>query len=247
LRAAPAPVALDVLAGHLRTIRLPERTTALLDRVGTGGPFHCPVNDPDAPDGRAASGRGDFDNREACASDGVVSADAVDSSTASGSFSLEILVVDLLAERLTRLLDGIFDATVQPDMTALTRALSGLGPGLTPTGDDLLVGVAAACRRLVAGGFWPATRRDVLFAVLAEMGDTGTTSVAREMVGRAAVGQFPEVLTGFVELLGDRNARADQVQAATGRLAAIGAHSGADMLAGVVALAARACREGTTR
>jgi hypothetical protein len=215
LRAAPAPVALDVLAGHLGTVRLPARTTALLDRVGTGGPPRRVWSDPDA----------------------------VDSSVAREPVPLEALVVELLAERLTRLLDGLFEVTEPPNITPLARALSGLGPGLTPTGDDLLVGIAAACRRLVAGESWPATRGDVLSAALAEMGDTGTTAVAREMVGRAALGQFPEVLTGFVELLGDRNVRPDHVQAAAGRLAAIGAHSGADMLAGVVALAARACRE----
>ena len=202
MSAAPAPVALDALAGHLGTIRLPVRTTELLDRVGT-----------------------------------------VASSVASERVSLEALAVDLLAERLTRLLDGLFDATVQPDMMALARALSGLGPGLTPTGDDLLVGIAAACERLVAGGCWQASRRDLLATALAGMGDTGTTAVAREMVGRAAAGHFPEALTGFVELLGDRDVGADQVQGAAGRLAAIGAHSGADMLAGAVALAARACRE----
>lgn len=213
MRAAPAPVDLDVLAGHLGAVRLPARATMLLDRVGTGGPSCRPV-------------------------------DAAHSSTASESISLEDLAVELLAEHLTRLLDGIFDATVPPDMIALARALSGLGPGLTPTGDDLLVGVAAACHRLVAGGYWPAPRRDVLAASLTAMGDTGTTTVARDMVGQAAAGSFPEVLTGFVELLGDRDIGADQIQAAIGRLAAIGAHSGADMLAGVVALAARACREG---
>ena len=236
-----------MLAGHLETIRLPARTTALLDRIGIGGPTHRPVNDPGALDASAASGRGDSDHRDACAFDEVVSSGAVDSSTGSESFTLEVMAVYLLAERLTRLLDGLFDATVQPDMTLLACALSGLGPGLTPTGDDLLVGVAAACRRLVAGGCWPVTRWDLLAAALAAMGDTGTTSVAREMVGRAATGDFFEALTGFVELLGDRDTGADQLQAAAGRLAAIGAHSGADMLAGVVALVARACREGNTR
>jgi hypothetical protein len=234
---APAPVVRDVLAGHLGMVRLPARTTALLDRVGTGNSARRPVSDPDFLDGRAASGPGDSERRDAREPEDV------DSSAVSESISLEALAVDLVAERLTRLLDGLFDVKEQPDMVALARALSGLGPGLTPTGDDLLVGVAAACHRLVAGGCWPAARRDLLAAALAGMGDTGTTAVAREMVGRAAAGHFPEALTGFVELLGDRDRRADQVQAAAGRLAGIGAHSGADMLAGAVALAARVCRE----
>lgn len=237
MRAAPAPVDLEVLAGHLGTIRLPVRTTELLDRVGASGSSRRPVDDPDAFDGGAANGRGDSAHRDACASD------AVDFLTSGEPVSLEALTVDLLGERLTRLLDGLCDATVQPDLAVLARALSGLGPGLTPTGDDLLVGVAAACHRLVAGGCWPAPRRDILATALAEMGDTSTTTVARDMVGRAAAGRFPDTLTGFVELLGDRDIGADQIQAAVGRLAAIGAHSGADMLAGAVALAARACRE----
>jgi hypothetical protein len=171
----------------------------------------------------------------------------LESRTTTGSGSIEARTVDLVAERLTLLLDGIYDLSEQADLVSLTRALSGLGPGLTPTGDDLLVGIAAACQRLVAGGYWPAARGDSLVAALAEIGDTGTTAVAREMVNQAAAGRFPDALTSFVELLGDRETDAAQAQAAVERLAAIGAHSGADMLAGVVALAVRACREGKSR
>jgi transposase len=169
------------------------------------------------------------------------------STVVSGPCTIESRAIDLVAEGLTGLLDGLCDTLARADIVTLTRALSGLGPGLTPTGDDLLVGISAACHRLVAGGYWSAVRRDALVDALAGMGDTGTTTVAREMVGEAAAGRFPEVLASFVELLGDRDTVADQVQAAAGRLAAIGAHSGADMLAGVMAVAARACREGTTR
>jgi hypothetical protein len=172
---------------------------------------------------------------------------AIEFQPVSGPGTIESRAVDLLAERLAGLLDGLCATPAHADLVTFACALSGLGPGLTPTGDDLLVGIAAACHRLVAGGYWSAVRRDALVAALAGMGDTGTTTVAREMVGEAAAGRFPEVLASFVELLGDRDTVADQVQAAAGRLAAIGAHSGADMLAGVMAVAARACREGTTR
>jgi hypothetical protein len=171
----------------------------------------------------------------------------LESRTTTGWGTIEARAIDLVAERLTRLLDGIYDPSEQADLASLTRVLSGLGPGLTPTGDDLLVGIAAACQRLAAGGYWPEARHASLVAALAEIGDTGTTAIAREMVDRAAAGRFPDELTSFVELLGDRDADADQAQAAVERLAAIGAHSGADMLAGVVALAARACREGKPR
>jgi hypothetical protein len=234
---AAGPVDRDTLAGHLGMIRLPVRTTALLDRVGSGAPTRPALGDPDRLGGKAASGPRDAERRDAR------ERKAVDSSVASMIGSLDALALDLLAERLTRLLDRLLDATEQPDMTSLARALSGLGPGLTPTGDDLLVGIAAACHRLVAGGYWSAVRRDALAAALAGMGDTGTTTVAREMVGEAAAGRFPEVLASFVELLGDRDMAAEQVQAAAGRLAATGAHSGADMLAGVIAVAARAGRD----
>ena len=86
-----------------------------------------------------------------------------------------------------------------------------------------------------------------LAAALAGIGDTDTTSVARHMVGQASAGCFPEALDGFVALLGDCDTGTDQVQAAVGRLDAIGAHPGADMLAGAVALAVRAGRERRTR
>ena len=209
MRAAAGPVDRDTLAGHLRMVHLPVRTTALLERAGEGF--------------------------------GTIEFQPV-----SGPRTIESRAVDLVAERLAGLLDGMRGTPEHADLVALARNLSGLGPGLTPTGDDLLVGIAAACHRLVAGGYWSAVRRDALAAALAGMGDTGTTTVAREMVGEAAAGRFPEALASFVELLGDRDTVADQVQAAAGRLAAIGAHSGADMLAGVMAVAARACREGTT-
>lgn len=207
---APAPVVRDVLAGHLGMVRLPARTTALLDLAAAG---------PDALDSRAANESG----------------------------TLEGATAGRVAARLACLLDGLCDPSVQADLATLARDLSGLGPGLTPTGDDLLIGVAAAGDRLAAGGCWPATRRDALAFALAGMGDTGTTEVAREMVRQAAAGQFPEPLARFVELLGNRESPDDQVQAGVERLAAIGAHTGADMLAGVVALATRACREGTMR
>jgi hypothetical protein len=216
--AAPAPVVRDVLAGHLGTVRLPVRTAALLARAdGRPGP----------PGSLAAGGSNPAGPQV-----------TIDPDT------IEEWVIGLVAGRLGSLLDALCDSTEQADIVARTRSLSGLGPGLTPTGDDLLVGIAAAGDRLAAVGCWPAQRRDAYVAALAGMGDTGTTAVAHAMVGQAAEGRYPVALSRFVGLLGDRAAGIDQLQDAAARLAAIGAHSGADMLAGAVALSSRICRKG---
>ena len=67
--------------------------------------------------------------------------------------SIEETVVKWAHARVRSLVGTLLSGDVRvvayrPDAAALT----GLGPGLTPTGDDLLVGLAAMSRRLVGGG-----------------------------------------------------------------------------------------------
>jgi hypothetical protein len=120
----------------------------------------------------------------------------------------------------------------RPDAAALT----GLGPGLTPTGDDLLVGLAAMARRLVGGGLLEA-RAAVAFATsLAGLAGADTTPAARKLLTQAASGSFPFVLADFVEAIGNPSARPEHLREITDRLTSTGAHSGADLLAGAVAL-----------
>lgn len=123
-------------------------------------------------------------------------------------------------------------AAYRPDAAALT----GLGPGLTPTGDDLLVGLAAMARRLVGGGLVEARAAVALASSLAGLSRFDTTAPARKLLEKAATGVFPIVLADFVEAIGAPNVDAETLRDVAGRLTSTGAHSGADLLAGALAL-----------
>ncbi|MCL4809191.1 MAG: DUF2877 domain-containing protein [Thermoanaerobaculia bacterium] len=135
---------------------------------------------------------------------------------------------------VTTLLAGdVRVAAYRPDAAALT----GLGPGLTPTGDDLLVGLAAMARRLAGGGLVEIRAAVAYSTALAGLPSEETTPAAHLLLQNAAKGLFPSVLASAVEMIGNPHADAEALRTLTERLAATGAHSGADLLAGAVALA----------
>jgi hypothetical protein len=105
------------------------------------------------------------------------------------------------------------------------RPLIGLGPGLTPSGDDALVGIEAglwAIRSPMAG-----FTRDALDDL-----DGRTTMVAATLLRHAAAGEFAERLHDLVgALLG---ADEPAIPAALERAIAWGATSGTDCLVGVL-------------
>ena len=109
--------------------------------------------------------------------------------------------------------------------------LIGLGEGLTPAGDDCLVGALAVIHRF--DGSWLAAHPEIQASVR-QRAWHGTTAVAREFVAHALAGHFAE---SVVDLL-----VADSVEAvdrAAPRLLGVGATSGADTLLGIrLALAA---------
>jgi hypothetical protein len=123
-------------------------------------------------------------------------------------------------------------ATYRPDAAALT----GLGPGLTPTGDDLLVGLAAMARRLAGGGLVEVRAAVAFSTVLSGLPAEETTPAAHLLLRNASRGLFPAVLASAVEMIGNPHADAESLRTLTERLAATGAHSGADLLAGALAL-----------
>jgi hypothetical protein len=116
--------------------------------------------------------------------------------------------------------------------------LVGLGPGLTPTGDDLLIALLAASMRLSAGDLMSDTVADKLNHEVGRIPPGRTTVVAHRLLSEAATGRFPQPLADLVRALGDRTVSRDELDGAVRWLAATGAHSGCDWLAGVVALAA---------
>jgi Protein of unknown function (DUF2877) len=105
------------------------------------------------------------------------------------------------------------------------RALIGLGPGLTPAGDDFLVGVLAVLHRLDPGGLAPAS---ALRTAIDGARPAPTTTVAAEFLRHALDGLFAEP---FVHLLTASTEEA--ARGAAQRLHAAGATSGPDALLGV--------------
>jgi hypothetical protein len=103
--------------------------------------------------------------------------------------------------------------------------LVGLGPGLTPSGDDVLVGIEAALRAL--------SRPSAGFLALA-LGDVEgrTTALAATLLRHAGAGEFAERLHSVLAAL--IGADDEAIPAAIDRAVAWGATSGTDCLLGVL-------------
>jgi len=103
--------------------------------------------------------------------------------------------------------------------------LIGLGEGLTPSGDDCVVGAIAVAHRLAPE--WLASNV-ALRDRLAEAARTRTTDVARDFVLEALEGRFAESVRSLVAADSDAGA-----SRAALRLLDLGATSGADTLCGI--------------
>ena len=116
---------------------------------------------------------------------------------------------------------------------AVLAVLVGVGEGLTPSGDDVIVGALAALDALGddAG-------RGRLGSALAGCA-VRTTRLAAQAIEAALEGRHAEPLLGVLEALAD-GAPPARLEAAATALLAVGHRSGADALRGVVAVLARA-------
>ncbi len=108
---------------------------------------------------------------------------------------------------------------------AAARGLVGLGEGLTPAGDDYLVGALAALHRIGEG--WPTGEAPLRNAVIAHACRT-TPTISAAFLCYAVAGHFSEPLRDLA--MADSAAAA---RAAAVTLARMGATSGADTLAGM--------------
>jgi hypothetical protein len=119
------------------------------------------------------------------------------------------------------------------EVRALT-ALVGVGEGLTPSGDDVLVGVLAGldAAREVSGD--AAALRERLCAGL-ERGTSRTTRLAAQMLDAAAAGFYAEPVLGLLETLALPRPGAKALERAVADLLAVGHRSGADTLRGIEA------------
>ncbi len=142
---------------------------------------------------------------------------------------MDSAVAKALADGRTRLMAA--GRTGTPDaLRAAILSLLGLGPGLTPAGDDFLTGYAlvAALPGSALSGFAP-----VLKAVLAEHPDR-TTDLALATLREAADGRAHAELLDVLRLLAER-ADVRHLDAPVRKVLAIGHTSGSDTLSGLIA------------
>lgn len=138
----------------------------------------------------------------------------------------------LLDARLSSLM-GSLVAAERLGISRATEELVGFGPGLTPSGDDSLVGVLLVLRLLAAHSPPARVIADKLGGAIAGQAHR-TTAVGESYLRYAAMGAFAEVPTAFAQ--GLLSAGGDWQQAAE-RLRCLGATSGADLARGVLAAA----------
>jgi hypothetical protein len=123
-------------------------------------------------------------------------------------------------------IEGVGRALCRGDQgSALQRAsgLLGLGPGLTPAGDDFLCGLLAGLR-----AFLPEWEGQYLLAnQLASLAGGRTTSLSHTLLAQAAHGVVIEPLAAVVGTMGT-----GEGVRGLDELLAIGHSSGSDMLAG---------------
>jgi hypothetical protein len=123
---------------------------------------------------------------------------------------------------------------------AVAARIAGLGPGLTPSGDDGLAGVLAFRSWAEVAGRWPGGAR--LRAAIREAAVPRTTRLAGQLLAAAEHGHVAAPLAGLLtSLLAQRSTFPPDLSG----LLAIGATSGADLLGGV-RLAGRAWRRRAT-
>jgi hypothetical protein len=136
----------------------------------------------------------------------------------------------LLERRCRAISRDLADAWRRSDIRRAARVMMsavGLGAGLTPSGDDFVLGFLGAAhffaygegRRAEAGRSLHITR-------------SMTTAPAFFMLRGALAGMLPEPLSHLLMALG--GSREAGVRRAVRRLSALGATSGQDMLAGVI-------------
>jgi hypothetical protein len=125
------------------------------------------------------------------------------------------------------------------EVEAVVARLLGLGPGLTPSGDDALAG-------FLVGAWSFGLAADRLRTVVLEAAPTGTTELSAALLRCASRGESIPQVSALVWALSERADHHRLVDDALGELGRIGHTSGAALAAGVVAAAQAAERAGWT-
>jgi hypothetical protein len=128
------------------------------------------------------------------------------------------------------------DAAVAGDLAGVARAgrgLAGLGPGLTPSGDDYLAGFAAAWALASESLGREAGHTTAVLEALSAGAEAGASDLGRAWLAHAARGEVAEPMGSFFAALAGR-ARGDLAAAVRGVLV-LGATSGTDWMTGALA------------
>ena len=114
------------------------------------------------------------------------------------------------------------------------RGLIGLGPGLTPSGDDLLAGVLLGLSVAEPGRPTADSPANALGDIVLRQIVAGTNRVSASMLRQAASGLGSEASHHFILTLLEREDEDDQALGAARQLTATGHTSGWDTLAGIL-------------
>ena len=142
------------------------------------------------------------------------------------------LIERAFAARISHTLPLLARATERRDIPAVVAAagrLVGLGPGLTPSGDDFIAGYLGALWSRAGFDRGIDAMLPSLAAALAPL-FLRTHAISRQMLDDAAQGRFAERLIDVTRTI----ARARDVRAASARALASGHSSGADTLCGLL-------------
>lgn len=141
-------------------------------------------------------------------------------------------------KRLASGLDHLRESAVRLDRADAERAaagLVGLGQGLTPAGDDMLVGFTAGCQRIFGADSTP-ERKAFCREYCALLGELSarTNDVSRTYLLLASRGLFSSSLVGLVEAI-ERGAEGEALREAAEAVFMTGRSSGCDTVAGLLA------------
>ena len=114
------------------------------------------------------------------------------------------------------------------------RGLAGLGPGLTPSGDDVLGGFVAIMALLSPQLSADGACRKHIAATIAEVARPRTTALSSVLLAHAARGEIAEQMGAFLLTLTHPAEEFKAVLKATDRVLAFGASSGGDTLLGML-------------
>jgi Protein of unknown function (DUF2877) len=118
--------------------------------------------------------------------------------------------------------------------------LAGLGPGLTPSGDDLLAGFAAAWTLVGESRGLDAAARQRVARALYAGAQAGASRLGRVWLEHALRGELPEPMTRFVAVL--LASAPCGLESAVREMLAVGASSGTDWTVGFLLGAGAAAR-----